>query len=629
MHEIGHNCKYTKEDRTAMLHFSDMILIGNTVGLGHSTQLSDPSLLQGEYEDRTCTMGIDDRQTRKCFNVSISFMNLLRPYVHLISKIPLQAPKSEQLGWYDESYITNFDAPPEANILDKCLFGVGEYSLQPDASEYQLWYRIGDIYITFNRDAGPNAQTQECRDKVLIHRAPTFSPEGVELSSDLLMCLKSGETYIGEGYMVNVKDIDTRIEPGCARISVLVGETAAPTALDGTLEPTMTPEPSPAPTTEVFSIDFSITNFFNDNPVTITIIGSCNNVVLERTLPAGMAGNGRFTANVEDLYRVFITDAGGNGGATYTISYRGVQQVSNDNFSTAETCHLVGAESPICDDIECPATESPSQSPSKMPVPAPTPAPVPPPTPAPTEAPVPVTGPETSESPTTSFEPSASPTASPAPSNSPMPSTRPGRCLIEVMIDKCGELVADQSPVEDCDCYNYCNGLFLGCCPYDMFCPVSCPSSDFVAGCELDMTMAPSSSPSMSPVTQPTGRPTQVLPPSIDDPPMQLPTFPPLPPSEDGFRPLPPSGDPFPVGQTARGEPYGYNTYYNNYGASPYVEEVEIPASPVESFWATSVLTRGRYGNRKAVSRRLEEIGDKKFERFRSKIQGKRKGPMS
>ena len=39
-------------------------------GLGHSSQTSDPSDLGGEYEDETCAMGIDDLQTRKCFNVS-------------------------------------------------------------------------------------------------------------------------------------------------------------------------------------------------------------------------------------------------------------------------------------------------------------------------------------------------------------------------------------------------------------------------------------------------------------------------------------------------------------------------------------------------------------------------------
>lgn len=121
-------------------------------------------------------------------------------------------------------------------------------------------------------------------------------------------------------------------------------------------------------------------------------------------------------------------------------------------------------------------------------------------------------------SPNSSIAPSPSPSASPsnvptvafseAPTNSPspwpsavpssLPSIRPteaptppeeapeeGMCLIAVSTDKCSPIVQGQSPIEDCDCYNYCDGDFIGCCPYGEFCPVIC-SGNLVAGCALE-----------------------------------------------------------------------------------------------------------------------------------------------
>jgi hypothetical protein len=42
--------------------------------------------------------------------------------------------------------------------------------------------------------------------------------------------------------------------------------------------------------------------------------------------------------------------------------------------------------------------------------------------------------------------------------------------------------------VEECDCYNFCGGEFMGCCPYGEVCDDVCPGKDnaFVGGCELD-----------------------------------------------------------------------------------------------------------------------------------------------
>ena len=87
------------------------------MGLGHASQFSDGLNSEGEYGDRIGVMGIGDFQTRKCYNAAMS--NLL--------------------GWYDDIYTTTLDGAPPENIL-KCLFGSAEYSLQPNADEYQLAY---------------------------------------------------------------------------------------------------------------------------------------------------------------------------------------------------------------------------------------------------------------------------------------------------------------------------------------------------------------------------------------------------------------------------------------------------------------------------------------------------------
>jgi M6 family metalloprotease-like protein len=58
-------------------------------------------------------------------------------------------------------------------------------------------------------------------------------------------------------------------------------------------------------------------------------------------------------------------------------------------------------------------------------------------------------------------------------------------CLVSVSTHQCSPLVAQQTPVTDCDCYNYCNYELVGCCPYGEFCPVLC-QGNFVGGCEVE-----------------------------------------------------------------------------------------------------------------------------------------------
>jgi hypothetical protein len=60
------------------------------------------------------------------------------------------------------------------------------------------------------------------------------------------------------------------------------------------------------------------------------------------------------------------------------------------------------------------------------------------------------------------------PTAEPSDSPTPAPLT----CPVTQNTDNCDQLVQNQSPIEDCDCYNYCGNSFSNCCSADD--PTSC-----------------------------------------------------------------------------------------------------------------------------------------------------------
>jgi hypothetical protein len=68
------------------------------------------------------------------------------------------------------------------------------------------------------------------------------------------------------------------------------------------------------------------------------------------------------------------------------------------------------------------------------------------------------------------------------------------------MLDECEPLLETIEPEEGCDCYNFCGGLYLGCCGLDEPCPLTCDVlGGFVAGCRFDATMAPTFVPSAVP----------------------------------------------------------------------------------------------------------------------------------
>lgn len=67
-------------------------------------------------------------------------------------------------------------------------------------------------------------------------------------------------------------------------------------------------------------------------------------------------------------------------------------------------------------------------------------------------------------------------------------------CFVQASTAECGSLVASQDPMPDCDCYDYCDGEFAGCCAYNTFCGLRCSAGveSVVAGCELSATLGPS-----------------------------------------------------------------------------------------------------------------------------------------
>jgi hypothetical protein len=87
----------------------------------------------------------------------------------------------------------------------------------------------------------------------------------------------------------------------------------------------------------------------------------------------------------------------------------------------------------------------------------------------------------------------------------------PEVCVSQGNTDQCTDVTEFVNPMEGCDCYNFCDGQFTGCCKYNEPCSTSCnsnnpdPDAEFVRGCEID--------PNKPPVTQnpveTTGAPTQ------------------------------------------------------------------------------------------------------------------------
>jgi hypothetical protein len=88
-------------------------------------------------------------------------------------------------------------------------------------------------------------------------------------------------------------------------------------------------------------------------------------------------------------------------------------------------------------------------------------------------------------------------------------------CALQRNTDQCAEVTEFVNPIEDCDCYNFCEGVYTGCCNFAVpgvaACTASCPTSsntnDIVAGCEIDPSKPPVNPPPIDPSEAPTAAP--------------------------------------------------------------------------------------------------------------------------
>ena len=127
-------------------------------------------------------------------------------------------------------------------------------------------------------------------------------------------------------------------------------------------------------------------------------------------------------------------------------------------------------------------TSKPSKAPS-MPTTSP-----PPPTLSPTKKPT--------KNPTKAPTSTPPPTKKPTPTQTikPTPTLSPSQCLVEVSTTECNDLMSDVTPVQECDCYNFCSGVQIECCPFGNDCSIDC-RGDLVAGCQKEPAPAPSMAP--------------------------------------------------------------------------------------------------------------------------------------
>jgi hypothetical protein len=78
------------------------------------------------------------------------------------------------------------------------------------------------------------------------------------------------------------------------------------------------------------------------------------------------------------------------------------------------------------------------------------------------------------------------------PRPTPAPVAAPRVCAVSLNTENCPDLTANQQPLANCDCYNYCGSEYAGCCEIgrENECEVSCTAmvggAVLTAGCLLD-----------------------------------------------------------------------------------------------------------------------------------------------
>ena len=87
----------------------------------------------------------------------------------------------------------------------------------------------------------------------------------------------------------------------------------------------------------------------------------------------------------------------------------------------------------------------------------------------------------------------------------------PPQCSLESQTNMCSMLTATINPVAGCGCYNFCDGKYAGCCPYNEACTVNCTnatsSNAIVAGCQIDANRPPVTPAPVAPTPAPSAAP--------------------------------------------------------------------------------------------------------------------------
>jgi len=231
---------------------------GHNLGFAHSGGLDGST-----YTDHTCLMGnplFSDDIGKMCFNPA----------------------KSWQLGWYGDAYAT-LD-PTVDYCWSGTLIGIGEWDNGDYGYPVVLKLETGtedDIFIGFNRAAGPNAENDEADDEVTIIEAGAngndYSP------SKLKAHLVAGESYTfsdwsgtGNNLVVTAEEIDISNTPGTAKIKVRYGESC-------TDAPTTTEPPSLSPSIQIlFEVSVTVKTdvYAQETSWDITTINDPSNVLM-------------------------------------------------------------------------------------------------------------------------------------------------------------------------------------------------------------------------------------------------------------------------------------------------------------------------------------------------------------
>ena len=193
--------------------------------LGHNLNMAHSGGKDGKtYTDHTCLMGNPlwtDHQVGMCFNP--------------VKNYQIAAGKK---SWYNSEHIVEFNTGTlHRQSWSGKLIGVAEYDNNPENHPIVLKLETGsasDWFIGFNRDTGPNRDTQQAGDEVTIYKVAQGDGVGYShsfLKGNLVAGKRAKITSwrdTGKDLIIEVKDINTSASPGWAEVEITFEGTPAP-----------------------------------------------------------------------------------------------------------------------------------------------------------------------------------------------------------------------------------------------------------------------------------------------------------------------------------------------------------------------------------------------------------------